>query len=253
MNPEELLDLFHARSGIVCAIGAGGKKTILYHLLHSHPGRTAFAATVFTRVFPDTLQVTPVIAEELQLLKQLSLHGDDVRVGLATPSEKSGRYGGLSPALISRIHRERGLDATFVKADGARTRLIKAPKSDEPVLPDDCATVICVLSARAIGQPLSERIAHRVEHISRVAELNSGDNVEPVHLARLFCREQGLLQGTGQRTVVPVINMVDDPQREGLAREAAESALTMSQRFDRVLLTQMQDPSKPVVAVVERT
>lgn len=253
MNADELLDLFHARSGIIGAIGAGGKKTILYHLLRVHPGRTAFAATVFTRIFPDSLGLTPIIADEHTVLDQLSLVTEDTKLGLAAPSEKPGRYGGLPPALISRIHRERRLDATFVKADGARTRLIKAPKADEPVLPDDCTTVICVLSARAIGQPLSERIGHRIELISRVAGLASGDSVEPVHLARLFCSDKGLLDGVAQRTVVPVINMVDDPEREGLAREAAELALAMTQRFDRVLLTCLQDPSEPVVAVVERS
>lgn len=253
MNTDKLLDLFHAHSGIICAIGAGGKKTILYHLLRNHPGRTALAATVFTRTFPDSLGLTPIIADEHLLPDQLSLHAEDAKLGLAAPSEKPGRHAGLPPALISRIHRERGFDATFVKADGARTRLIKAPKADEPVLPEDCATVICVLSARAIGQPLSERIGHRVEHISRVAGLASGEFVAPVHLARLFCSEHGLLHGIAQRTLVPVINMVDDPEREGLARKAAELALKMTERFDRILLTCMQNPSKPIVAVVERS
>ena len=253
MIADETLDLFQARSGIICATGAGGKKTILYYLLRIHPGRTALAATVFTRIFPDSLGLTPVIADENTLLAKLSLHAAEVKPGLAAPSDKPGRYAGLPPALISRIHRERKLDATFVKADGARARLIKAPKVNEPVLPDDCATVICVLSAKAIGQPLSDRIAHRIEHISRVAGLANGDLVEPVHLARLFCNEHGLLQGIAQFKVVPVINMVDDRQRERLAREAAELALAMTTRFDRVLLTCMQNPLDPVVAVVERS
>ncbi len=69
MNADQLLDLFHARSGIICAVGAGGKKSILYHLLRTHPGRTAFAATVFTRTFPGDLGLTPIVAEEHRVLE----------------------------------------------------------------------------------------------------------------------------------------------------------------------------------------
>ena len=252
MNAESTLDLFHARAGIVCAIGAGGKKSVLNHLVRLHPGRVALAATVFTTTFPDSLGLTPVIAPEQLILEQLAKIPAQARLGLAAPSEKPGRYAGLPPDLVSRIHRQRRLDATFIKADGARMRLIKAPRAGEPVLPEDCATVICVLSAHAIGQALSERIGHRLEHISRATELAEGGTLEPIHLARLFCSEQGLLQGIAQRKPVPVINMVDDPTREASAREAAELALSMSRRFDRVLLTRMRPGSEAVVAVVER-
>ncbi len=36
-----LLDLLDARAGIVCAVGAGGKKSLLRHLATAHPGRVA--------------------------------------------------------------------------------------------------------------------------------------------------------------------------------------------------------------------
>ena len=44
-------------------------------------------------------------------------------------------------------------------ADGARMRLLKAPKPDEPVVPRSCDTVIAVLSAQAIGRPLDDQVA----------------------------------------------------------------------------------------------
>jgi hypothetical protein len=50
---------------------------------------------------------------------------------------------------------------------------------------------------------------------------------------------------------VPVINMVDDPERLRLATETAQRALALTARFDRVVLARLKD-SEPVVAVVER-
>jgi hypothetical protein len=49
-----------------------------------------------------------------------------------------------------------------------------------------------------------------------------------------------------------VINMVDDADKEGLAREAARMALAGTDRFDRVILASMRTADQPVVAVVER-
>ena len=64
--------------------------------------------------------------------------------------------------------------------------------------------------------------------------------------------EAGLLKRAEGRTVAPVINMVDDDERERLAREAADIALSMTDRFDRVVLATMRDLENPVVSVVER-
>jgi hypothetical protein len=52
--------------------------------------------------------------------------------------------------------------------------------------------------------------------------------------------------------VVPVINMVDDAAREAGAREAAEVALGLCDRFDRVVLVRLARSDDPLVAVVRR-
>jgi hypothetical protein len=76
--------------------------------------------------------------------------------------------------------------------------------------------------------------------------------VEPQHLARLLVSDAGLLKGSAGRTVVPVINMIDDADKERLAREAARVALRETDRFDKVILASMRTTDQPVVAVIER-
>jgi probable selenium-dependent hydroxylase accessory protein YqeC len=252
MTNDELLDLFQARRGVICAVGAGGKKSTLYNLVGRHPGRVALTATVFVTHFPDHLGLTTVIAEESQLPARLASLTETDRIGFAAPSGKPGRYRGLGAELVSRLHADTGREATFVKADGARMRLIKAPKEGEPILPPDCSTLICVVSAQALGRPLSDEIAHRLEHLTAVTGLQVGAVVEPQHLARLLVSDAGLLKGSENCAVVPVINMVDDADKEGLAREAARMALAGTDRFDRVILASMRTAVQPVVAVVER-
>jgi len=252
MTDDELLDLFQARRGVICAVGAGGKKSTLYNLVARHPGRVALTATVFTAHFPDHLGLTSVIAEESELPARLASLTEMDRIGFAAPSGKPGRYGGIAAEMVSRLHVDTGREATFVKADGARRRFIKAPKEGEPVLPADCSTLICVSSARALGRPLSDKIAHRLEHLSAVTGLQIGAIVEPRHLARLLVSEAGLLKGSADCGVVPVINMIDDAGKERLARDAARVALAETDRFDKVILASMRTTEQPVVAVIER-
>jgi probable selenium-dependent hydroxylase accessory protein YqeC len=252
MTDDEMLDLFQARHGVICAVGAGGKKSTLYNLIARHRGRVALTATVFTAHFPDRLGLASVIAEESELPARLASLTEMDRIGFAAPSGKPGRYSGIAPELVSRLHADTGREATFVKADGARMRFIKAPKDGEPVLPPDCTTLVCVSSARALGRPLSDEIAHRVERISAVTGLQTGSVVEPRHLARLLVSDAGLLKGSAGCAVVPVINMVDDEDQEGLAREAAHIALAQTERFDKVILASMRTTDRPVVAVIGR-
>jgi probable selenium-dependent hydroxylase accessory protein YqeC len=249
---QHLLDVLDARAGIVCAVGAGGKKSVLQHLARTHPGRVAITATAFTTYSQEHLGFAVVIDEESNLLARVTSLDPGVNVAYACPGDKPGRRAGVSAELIERIHRACGFDATYVKADGARMRMVKAPRDDEPALVEGCTTVIPVLSASAIGQPLTARIAHRVERIEVVAGIRENETITAQHLGRLLASPDGMLKGTGQLRVAPVINMVDDAAREALAREAAAVALSLSGRFDQVVLTCLARADAPVVAVVRR-
>jgi probable selenium-dependent hydroxylase accessory protein YqeC len=248
---SDLLELLCAQSGIVCATGAGGKKSVLFALAARHPGRVAFTTTVHSLPPPDALGARVVIAPAGRLADEIRALGDAPFVAYACPGDKPGRLTGVPADMIDALHRAPGFDLTLVKADGARMRWVKAPADDEPVLPPGITTLIPVLSARALGEPLGERIAHRVERIAALTGAVPGEAFLPAHAARLLASAQGLLKGAGAAHVVPVINMVDDPERLRLATATAERALALTTRFDKVVLARLKDPA-PVVAVIER-
>ena len=249
---SELLDALEARRGLVCFVGAGGKKTTFYRLAAEHPGRVGITATVHIPFFPKSVRAHPIIADEEALLPALlDASSRHEKLIFARPSDKHGRFAGLPASLVSEAHAQAAFDVILVKADGARSRWIKAPNESEPRIPPDADTVICVVSAQAIGQPLSDRIAHRVERIEAICGVRAGEPIRPSHVARLLASEEGALRGVGEACVIPVINMVDDEEHHGLATEAAERALAATDRFDRVVLTSMRRDS-PVVEVVRR-
>lgn len=247
-----LLDLLDARSGVVCAVGAGGKKSLLHHLATTHPGRVALTNTVFVTHFQGHPGFAVTVDEDGRLPAAVAALDPKMSVVYACPSSKPGRWAGVSEATVERIHREGGFAATYVKADGARMRFIKAPADGEPALPACCTNVVPIVSALAIGEPLTAAVAHRIERIECVTGLRENERITARHLGQLLASADGSMKATEGRRVVPVINMVDDDLREAQAREAAEVALDLCRRIDRVVLTCLARTANPVVAVVQR-
>jgi probable selenium-dependent hydroxylase accessory protein YqeC len=246
-----LVDVLHARSGLICLVGAGGKKTTLYRLAAFHPGRVGITSTVYIQPFPKLPVAAQVIADEDAIVSAVMKAAATRRiVAFALTSSKRGRLGGLSCSQVAQIHAAAGFDITSIKSDGARGRWIKAPDVDEPQIPKGSSTVIPVVSARVIGMRLSERIAHRIDRITAVTGACSDEPITPGHVARLLTSENGALRGVGAATVVPLINMVDSAELEVAARQAAEQALILCKgRFQRVVLASMRR-SDPIVNVV---
>jgi probable selenium-dependent hydroxylase accessory protein YqeC len=247
-----LVDVLDARSGIVCAVGAGGKKSVLYQLAREHAGRFALTATVHTTVFPGDLSVEVAIDEETALLERVMSIDASRSVAYACPSHKPGRHAGVSAATIRSIHEYGHFDATYVKADGARMRWIKAPAEDEPMLLPEADLVIPVVSARAIGEPLSERVAHRLDRVSAVTGVAPGAVLTPEAVGRLLASDDGALKAAAGARVAPLINMVDNESQEQRARAAAAAALAITSRFDSVVLCCLRRATRPVVGVVTR-
>lgn len=237
----ELLQALAAESGIVSAVGAGGKKTTLYRLLRAHGGRVGVTATSFINVFPAELKTETVIAPSAQLTERVPLTTGQ-RIAYAQPSSKTGRLTGIEPDLVAPIHRRGNFDLTLVKADGARMRRIKCPEAHEPNIPAGTDTVLLILSALALGRPLDEKVAHRPERVAAVTGRALGDILRPQDLAAIFSHPHGLLKGSDGCRVIPVLNMVDTPALHDSGRDIAERALAASDRFDRIVLTSDQKP-----------
>lgn len=249
---DDILGLFQARDGVISIVGAGGKKSTLYRLAAAHSGRIAITSTVYTPPFRKRLAAEVVIAGTRELAGAVAAAAKHCnRVAYALPSEKPARFKGVPPDQVTAIHKDVGFDTTFVKADGARLRWIKAPGVDEPQIPQTSTTVIPVVSVRAIGQPLTGETAHRWQLVARITGLAEGETITAVHMARLLASREGALKNSGDAVVIPVINMVETNTQRTLATAAAEQALNMSERISHVILAAMAQP-QPVVAVIRR-
>ena len=82
----------------------------------------------------------------------------------------------------------------LIECDGARGLRIKAPSEGEPVIPA-CADVVCVLAnLDAIGRPLDDRIAHRVDRVARLTRTQPGTMISSDLIATLLTHAEGGLK-----------------------------------------------------------
>lgn len=247
---SDLLEIFNARSGIICCVGAGGKKTTMFRLAYEYPGRVGITATSHIEYFPKSLPATKYIDNENELLDKVRNDSTSRVIAFARPSERIGRHAGISLGLVRKFREEGRFGLLLIKADGARSRFIKAPAAHEPPVPGCVDTVIPVISAKIIGQKLTEKVAHRVELITKVTGVGENDVIEPIHVARLLASPDGSLKNTGSAKVIPLINMVDNREREQLAREAAIAALSLSDRYEYIVLAAMKNDN-PIIDIIK--
>lgn len=233
------MDLHAAFPGRALAfVGAGGKKTSLYALATAWD-RAVLTTTVRIPPFRESVtgRVTPRPLDSLD---------GPFPLGLAAANE-GDRLRGYEPELVD------GLVAAhdgpiLVKADGARTRLLKAPGDHEPRIPARVDTVVPVASVQAVGKPLDPEFVHRPERVAAVTGLEAGDTIEVDHVAAVLASADGGLKGVPDGAdVVPLVNMADNPDFEVTAREIADAA---HERADvrHVVVARMNVPE--LVAVV---
>ncbi|ODR83127.1 dehydrogenase [Haladaptatus sp. W1] len=240
----DLVTALSADSGLLCVVGAGGKKSTLYTLA-SHLDRAVVTATVRIPIFDDHVRkvvITDAPGETLQRVEEWP-------VGVVPERERPDRYRGYDTETVASL-RNRTDAPVLVKADGARTRLLKAPNDREPQLPSNADVVVPIASARVVGKPLTEEFVHRPEQVASLTGREAGEELRASDVATVLASERGGMKDVPEEaTVVPVVNMVDDGELEAVGRDIAEQVLA-SADVSRVVLTRMT-ADEPVVAVVE--
>ncbi|MCL9814057.1 selenium cofactor biosynthesis protein YqeC [Natranaeroarchaeum aerophilus] len=233
-DPPPLPDALAARSGLVAVVGAGGKKTTLYALA-SRLDRAILTATVRIPIFDRQVTKVFVTDDPVATVREASAWP----LGLVPEREREDRYLGYEPEAVDALAGADVTESVLVKADGARTRLLKAPDEHEPQIPSTVDTVLPVASVQAVGKPLIDEYVHRPERVSAITDRSVGDEIRPRDVARVLTSEAGGLKGVPEAaTVVAVLNMVDDAEDLDSAREIAERVVA-EPRIDAVALTSM--------------
>jgi probable selenium-dependent hydroxylase accessory protein YqeC len=232
----DLIEALSADAPLVCVVGAGGKKTTLYALA-ARLDRAVVTATVRIPIFDDQVAAVRVTRDPVDALRDAT----EWPLGLVPERERDDRYLGYDRETVTAVRATPGHGPVLAKADGARTRLLKAPDEREPQIPATADTVVPVASARVVGKPLSETHVHRPERVADLTGLDHGDRIEAEDVGAVLAHRLGGHKSVPpDATVVPLVNMVDDAALAETGRAVADA---VHDRADvpRVVLARMSD------------
>jgi molybdenum cofactor cytidylyltransferase len=240
-----LSELLPLKPGMIVAlVGAGGKTTTMFRLAAEQAafGRKVITTTT-THIFPPEPGQTEklILASERAALLEAAAAAlaRYTRITAATGITPEGKLRGVPTTWVADLRAIPGISLVLVEADGAKGRMLKAPADHEPALPPDAHLILLLVSAEALGQPLSDAAAHRLERVEAITGLRAGEIVTPQALARLATQREGLLKGVPPDASAFLVLTHVDTSRLDDAEATAQYALA-SGRLDGVILCSLQ-------------
>ncbi len=130
----------------ICAVGAGGKTSLLYRLAEEYRqrGRRVLVVTTTKMYAPEKDGMLDKGTKEI--LEKLAKDGF-VIAGTCLPE---GKMGPLPREVWKKVCF--AADVALVEADGSRRMPLKLPGEKEPVLPEECDFLVTVAGLSALGR-----------------------------------------------------------------------------------------------------
>lgn len=131
----------------ICAVGAGGKTSLLYELAEEYrqKGKRVLLTTTTKMYLPEKDGVLDGTAEEIKE----KLERDGFAVAGSVFSEE--KMASLPQAVFDEVFPF--ADVVLVEADGSKRMPLKMPRQGEPVLSEKCDFLVTVAGLSALEQP----------------------------------------------------------------------------------------------------
>lgn len=166
----------------VALVGAGGKTTLM-RALYDEGRRRGWSVVAATTTKVGRAQVADIAD---------FLHG-------GVDGDKGDKLTGASPARIAGC----AADLVVVEADGARSKVVKAPGAHEPVIPPSATHVVAVIGADALDRVI-EDVAHRPMRVAAVCGCGPYERLTVERAAALLVSDRGGRKGVPPGTAFAV-------------------------------------------------
>ena len=240
----QALDL--ADPQLAAIVGSGGKTSLMFRLADetlSRGGRVITTTT--TKIFyPETDQSAMVLLNDdsgrlaAQAIEAIQTHP---HITIAQSVNHLNKLVGIEPGLADDLFEAGICNLIAIEADGARGLDLKAPGSNEPVIPSKTGLVAAVVGLGGLGKPLSEEYVFRPELFAEMARMALGDRIGPEHVARVLMHPQGHFKNAPHKARrVVLLNQADLVEGDTAEQAARLIVDTGGNRFDRVIWGSLQ-------------
>ncbi len=228
---------------IISLVGGGGKTTLMFAL-----GRelaeygSGIILTTTTKIWKPSSSLPNLFLSDqwADLEKWVTKNLTSFPFIILAQKELSdGKLQGLPPEWIDELFRLEGVSYIIVEADGAAGRPLKAPRKDEPAIPQKTTLLVPLVGIEVLNAPLEEKYVFRSQIAWQILKVPPGSVLTPFHIGKLLlkiCRNC-----PRQARLIPFINKVDLEGGLAKARRLAEDwEIYQEKKIRRVVLGQAQ-------------
>ncbi|MEZ4666711.1 MAG: selenium cofactor biosynthesis protein YqeC [Anaerolineae bacterium] len=218
---------------VVALVGAGGKTSTLIALGHELAAAgLRVVATTTTRIGAEQLGLMPYATTIDSGTRHLSLALGENRFVFLHGDTRGNKVHGPSLEWIPRLLDSVDSDVLLIEADGSRGLPLKAPKSHEPVIPEEATLVIPMASLSVLGQPFDEDHVYNATAIDERYGFNIGNRVKSPWVAQVLRDETLGLKGVPPSArVMAYLNHVSE---HGYGRARARLIAQFVLRSERI-------------------
>lgn len=225
--PNLLTALNFTRETCAAIVGAGGKTTLLFSLARSFSPPVWLATTAHLSQEQCSWSDRHVIVTDPA--QNLDAGEFSSRLTLFSgPLTQSERVASVPESFLLRLAESAAQNhiPLLIEADGARTRLLKAPKEHEPPIPNFVNAVIVVANLKALGKPLSEESVYNPTGFSQITHLPENAPIASEHIADAFLHPFGGLKNIPAHiTPQAVLTHAVIPSQQNAGRSIARQLL----------------------------
>ncbi len=204
--PTLVPTLNSSRKTCAAIVGAGGKTTLLYSLGRAFSPPVWLATTAHLALGQcQWADQHIIVTDSAQVVD--SHHFSDGLTLFSGPPTHNERVSSVPEDFLLRLAEAAALNhiPLLIEADGARSRLLKAPKEHEPPIPGFVNTVFVVASLAALGQPLVEEIVYNSAGFAQLTHLPENTSITPQHITDYLLHPFGGRKNIPARAVLHAV------------------------------------------------
>ncbi|MCP4138810.1 MAG: putative selenium-dependent hydroxylase accessory protein YqeC [Chloroflexi bacterium] len=246
------LRLDHIPLPRVAFVGAGGKTTALFQL-----ARELSPCIVTTTTHLGAWQAKEADqhiiirkAEDVNQLEKIAFS----RIILVTGEEKENRLPALSDESLKWLEQFSNYHSLplLIEADGSRQKALKAPKENEPVIPDFIERVIVVAGLSGMGKISSEETIYNAESFIKLGKMKEGKKIRTENLTKVLLHKNGGLKNIPTKARrIALLTQANTPELESISGKIAKQLIP---KFDSVITTNFSTSNiqtfQPAAAII---
>jgi molybdenum cofactor cytidylyltransferase len=221
----------------IAFVGAGGKTTAISILAKEISVPVIVTTTTHLGGWQTNIADRHIIIQSNSDLNKMDPEGKGIT--LLTQGLESDRLVGLNTERMNWVYEfcENHNLPLIIECDGSRQLPIKAPGTNEPVIPDFVDTVVVVSGLSGIERPLNKTVVHHPDIYSSLCDLPEGLNISIESQVRLLSHKKGGLKNIPLRARrLLLLNQVDTTS---LQSQSFKLAKRLEHFYDGILVTEL--------------